>query len=399
MELKPIIIEDLKLHPVSLPLIEPLQTSFGVEAEKVAVIVEVITSDGVTGWGESPVEIWPGYGAETVGTALHILPDFIFPKLLHKTIHKPTEVQDLLKAIRGNPHTKAGVETAIWDAIAKMNKCGFADLLSVHLPGGHSPRPWAQVGVSIGIQDSLNDTFRIIQKRLDQGYERIKLKIKPGWDVSFVRDVRENFPDIMLMVDANSAYTLADSDHLKQMDEFRLMMIEQPLAYDDIYEHSLLQSHLSTPLCLDESIKNLSDLNLALEMSACEIINLKPARVGGPTMSLEIYKVCVERDVPLWIGGMLETGIGRAANVAFASLPGVSLPSDISATDRYFAEDITEPPFTLSEGARLAVPSGVGIGVEVLQDRLDKATISNAHLGVVHSPVHWIAQWCTRLYL
>ena len=373
MELQPITIDELKLHPVSIPLVEPLRTSFGVEADKVAVIVELTTSEGVTGWGESPVEIWPGYGAETVGTALHILPDFVFPKLLHRKIHSPTEVQAYLSPIRGNLHAKAGVEMAAWDAMAKVNGFRFADLLSAHLPEGHTPRQWAQVGVSIGIQESIDETCGIIQKRLDQGYQRIKIKIKPDWDVSLVRGVREKFPNISLMVDANSAYTLEDIDHLKLLDEFQLMMIEQPLAYDDIFEHSQLQRYLSTPICLDESIKNISDLNVALEMKACGIVNLKPARVGGPTMSLEIYTTCVEQEIPIWIGGMLETGIGRAANVAFASLPGVTLPSDISATDRYFAEDITEPPFTLSKNARLAVPTGLGIGVVVQSDRLIEA--------------------------
>ena len=212
-----------------------------------------------------------------------------------------------------------------------------------------------------------------IQKRLNEGYRRIKLKMQPGWDVELARGVRDALPDITLMLDANSAYTLDDAEHLKQLDQFNLLMIEQPLADDDIYEHSQLQPQLKTPICLDESIKTANDMRLALQVGAGRILNLKPARVGGFTESLELYKLCVETETPLWIGGMLETGIGRAANVAFASLPGITLPCDISATDRYFNPDISEPPFILGEDSTLVVPDGIGIGVEVQRDRLEEA--------------------------
>jgi O-succinylbenzoate synthase len=249
----------------------------------------------------------------------------------------------------------------------------LTDYFASFLPEGHESRNVATVGVSIGIQPSVEATLAIIRKRLAQGYRRIKLKIKQGWDVELAHGVRDALPDATLMLDANSDYTLADADHLTQLDEFNLLMIEQPLAYYDIYEHGKLQAQMQTPICLDESVKSANDLLLAMQVGAIKILNLKPARVGGFSESLEIYRICVENELPLWIGGMLETGIGRAANVSFASLPGVTLPCDISATDRYFDPDITEPAFVLGENSTLAVPDGTGIGVEVQRDRLEAA--------------------------
>ncbi len=372
--MRPITIQNIRLHPVSLPFVEPLRTSFGVEPFKAAVLVELTTEDGITGWGECSVETKPGYGPETIMTALHILPHFVIKRLVGKTITSPTEVPALIHAVRGSNHAKAGVEAAVWDAFAKANDMRLVDLFASYLPDNHQSRGSATVGVSIGIQPSIADTVKIIQKRLDQGYTRIKLKIQPGWDVELARGVREVFPDVMLMLDANSAYTLADADHLAQLDQYDLLMIEQPLGHEDIYEHSLLQPQIKTAVCLDESVKSANDMRLALKVGACRILNLKPARVGGFTESLEIYNICVEHEVPLWIGGMLETGVGRAANTAFASLPGVTLPSDISATDRYFNPDLTEPPFVLNADSTLTVPDGVGIGVEVQPDRLERAT-------------------------
>ena len=222
-------------------------------------------------------------------------------------------------------------------------------------------------------RDTLDEQIALIRRRVDEGYRRIKLKIAPGWDVELACAVRREFPDISLMLDANSAYTLKDAEHLKQLDQFDLLMIEQPLSYDDIYEHSQLQPQLKTPICLDESIYSAHDWKIALKLGAGKILNLKPTRVGGFTESLKLYQLCVERGNPLWIGGMLETGIGRAANVAFASLPGVTLPSDISATNRYFDPDIAEPPFILQEGSCLTVPEGIGIGVDVQRDRIAEA--------------------------
>ena len=371
--MKPITIKAIHLHCVSLPFVEPLKTSYGAEPFKSAILVEVVTDTGVIGWGESALKTKPSYGAETMAIASHIMQEFLVPKLVGQTIQQPTDVPAMFKSVRGNHHAKAGVEFAVWDAFAKANDMRLADCFVAFLPNEHNPRSHAIVGVSIGIQPSIEDTIAIIQKRLDQGYGRIKLKIAPNWDVELARAVREHFPNISLMLDANSAYTLADADYLKQLDDLHLLMIEQPLGYDDIYEHSQLQPQLNTPICLDESIYSAHDLQLMLTLNAGKILNLKPVRVGGFTESLKIYARCAEQKVPLWIGGMLETGIGRAANVAFASLPAVTLPSDISATDRYFNPDVTEPPFVLEQGSRLTVPDGLGIGVEVIQERVEEA--------------------------
>ena len=379
-----ITITDIKLHPVALPLVEKLRTSSSWNAPgsnantgalKSAIIVELHTAEGVIGWGECPAKLYPSYAYEDMGTALHVTSEFLVDPLLKQTIHSATEIPALLKGTRGHPMAKAGVEAAAWDVLAKANKMTLADLFAAHLPEGHAPRGYAPVGVSIGIQDSIEETLAIIQKRLDQGYGRIKLKIRPGWDVELAARVREVYPDILLMLDANSAYTLDDVETLKQLDVLDLLMIEQPLAYNDIYEHGKLQPQLNTRVCLDESIKTVGDTMLAVETGAAKIINLKPARVGGYTESLKIYQYCVDHDVPLWIGGLLETGVGRAANLAFASLPGVTLPCDISATDRYFDPDLTDPPFVLSEGSTIKVPDAPGIGVEVVPERLEQAAI------------------------
>lgn len=371
--MKSITIVSINLYPLHIPFLEPFVTSFGEEPFKAGVIVEVTTTDGIKGWGESPVEVYPGYGAETVVTGLHILEDFLAPKLTGLTIDHPTEVPALLAHVRGNNHAKSGLEAAIWDAYAKTNQMRLADLFASCLPSGHESRNKAVVGVSIGIMPTIEKTLEIVRKRVAQGYARIKLKIKPGWDIEVARAVRAEFPDTLLMLDANSAYTLADAGHLAQLDDLNLLMVEQPLGHDDIYDHGQLQPRLQTPICLDESVKSLHDLKLALHVGAIGVLNLKPGRVGGFTESLKIYQLCAERGLPLWIGGMLECGIGRAANVSFASLPAVTLPCDISATDRYFAQDISEPPFVLNPDSTLDVPHGYGIGVQVIGSRITES--------------------------
>lgn len=371
--MKSVTIQRIKLHLVALPLVETLKTSFGAEPYKSAIIIEAATEEGLTGWGETALKTKPSYGSETILTALHITRDFLIPKLIGQRLDSPTQAPRLFKSVRGNHHARAGIEAAVWDVMAQANEMRLADYFAAHLPAGNAPRDSAAVGVSIGIQDSMDEQLALIRKRVDEGYRRIKLKIAPGWDVELAAAVRERFPDIMLMLDANSAYTLADAERLKQLDAFDLMMIEQPLAYDDIYEHSQLQPQLRTPICLDESIHSAHDWKIATRLGAGKILNLKPTRVGGYTESLKLYRLCVENGDPLWIGGMLETGIGRAANLAFAALPGVTLPSDISATNRYFDPDIAEPPFVLQAGSRLKLPQGIGIGVEVQRDRLEAA--------------------------
>ncbi|MBE2270974.1 MAG: o-succinylbenzoate synthase [Anaerolinea sp.] len=368
-----ITVKDIQLFPIAMPFVERLRTSFGEEPFKTAIIVALHTDEGITGWGECAAEIHPGYSYETMGTAMHVLSEFLAPALLGKKITDALEVPALISSTRGHPLAKHAIEAAVWDALAKVNDQTLAQAFAAHLPAGHTSRGYANVGVSIGIKPTVEDTIAIIRQRVNEGYGRIKLKIQPGWDVELARGVRQAFPDILLMLDANSAYTLADAEHLKQLDAFNLLMLEQPLGHDDIYEHSKLQPQMSTRICLDESILSADDTRMALELGACKIINLKPARVSGYAESLEIYKVCVEHDTPLWIGGLMETGIGRAANVAFASLPGVTLPCDISATSRYFTQDLSEPPFELQPGSRLNVPSGLGIGVEVIEERVHAA--------------------------
>lgn len=371
--MKSITIKDIKLYPIAMPFVEQLKTSFGGEPLKAAIIVEVITDAGISGWGEASAAPDPGYTGETAGTAYHILHNWMNGLVLGQTIADPRDAQKLIAPIRYHEHAKHGLEGAIWDAFAKANNMRLADLFSHYLPAGHASTNSADVGVSIGLQDTDEELFAIIDKRLTQGYKRIKLKIKPGQDVNLAQSVRNRYPDIMLMLDANSAYTLEDVDHLKQLDQFNLLMIEQPLAHDDIYEHGKLATHISTPICLDESVKTANDLRLALQVGAIGILNLKPARVGGFAEALKIYEICMENELPVWIGGMLETGIGRAANVAFASLPSITLPCDISATDRYFNPDLTEPPFILNHDSTLTVPDGTGIGIEVERERLAEA--------------------------
>jgi O-succinylbenzoate synthase len=371
--MKAITIRSVTLHEIAMPFVETLRTSFGEEPFKTAVLVELHTDEDVVGWGEVSAEINPGYSSETMGTAIHVLREFLVPALVGRVIEKPTDVPTHLRAVRGHPLAKHGLEAAVWDAWAKTNDLSLASAFAVHLPPGNDSRGFARVGVSIGIKASIEDTIAVVEKRLAQGYNRIKLKIQPGWDVELARAVRQRFPEVMLMLDANSAYSLRDAEHLRQLDALNLLMIEQPLGYNDIYEHSRLQPQLQTPICLDESIHSADDLRLALDLGACRILNLKPCRVGGYTESLAIYRLCVEREIPLWIGGMMETGIGRAANLAFASLPGVTLPCDISATDRYFSPDITEPPFLLAQGSTIAVPEGAGIGVDVVYERVQSA--------------------------
>ncbi len=368
-----ITIQSIDLHTVLLPYLAPFETSFGAETDKVAVLVELMTESGAAGWGECSIELWPGYGHETAETAEHMLREFMAPAVIGATICDPREFPALIRRFRGNHHARAGLEAAVWDAFAKANDMRLTDLFALCAPEDHESEGKATVGVSIGIQPSLDATVDVVRSRLDQGYGRIKLKIKRGWDVEVARAVRAEFPDVLLMLDANSDYRLEEADHLAQLDAFDLLMIEQPLSHDDIYEHGLLQKRLKTRLCLDESVKSASDLCIALQVGAIGILNLKPARVGGFSECLEIYRICVENELPLWIGGMLETGVGRAANVALASLPAVNLPSDISATDRYFAADISEPPFVLGADSALAAPEGEGIGVEVRRDRLEEA--------------------------
>jgi O-succinylbenzoate synthase len=367
-------IDRITLHLIAMPMVEPLTTSFGGGDElRPAVLVELELRGGATGWGEVVAAWTPGYSYETIGTALHVLNDYFIPAVIGKNN------LDALHRFRGHPMAKLSMETAFWSAIAETRGVPFGDLL-----GSPERKPRATVGVSIGIQPGIDATLAVIEKRLNEGYRRIKLKIKPDWHIEMLRAVRRAYPDIMLMADANSAFTLDDLPLFKEMDDLNLLMIEQPLGHDDIYQHSKLQPHLNTPICLDESIRNVDDARLAIESGAGRIINLKPARVGGITESLKLHAFCHEAGVPLWIGGMLETGVGRVINLAIASLPGVTLPSDISATNRYYDPDITDEVFTLNtEDSTITVPTVPGLGVTVNEGRMLQA--ERAYLDAVTS--------------
>ncbi len=355
-------LERMSLFLVELPLVSPFGTSFGEERTKHALLVS-LTADGLMGWGECVAGSGPWFSSETVETARYIISEYIKPILsAHKLLEHPSDLPKLFSPIRGHPMAKAAVEAAAWDLFAKSQKKPLFQVL-----GG--VREEIPAGVSVGIQPDVPSLLSTVENFLSEGYLRIKLKIKPGWDLAPVQAVRERFSDILLSVDANAAYRFADLPTLKELDRFGLLMIEQPLGFDDLLEHARLSQELATPICLDESIDSAHRAWEALELGACRIINVKQGRVGGITEALEIHRLAMERHIPLWCGGMLETGIGRALNVHLATLPGFTLPHDISATRRYFREDIADPPFELRHG-HIPVPQRPGLGVEINWDRL-----------------------------
>ncbi|MCW8803833.1 MAG: o-succinylbenzoate synthase, partial [Ignavibacteriaceae bacterium] len=327
-----------------------------------------IDTDGITGWGECVAERTPFYTYETVQTAWHILQNFIIPSILGKNISSIDEAISLYSRVRGHMMARAGLEATLWDVFAKSKNISLSKML-----GG--TRNKIDVGVSIGIQSSPSDLIKKVEAYLEEGYKRIKIKISPGNDIQFVQALRKEFPDLLLQVDANSAYTLEHINLFKKMDDYYLLLIEQPLGYEDIYEHSKLQRELKTPICLDESIHSLDDTRAAIELDSCRIINIKPGRVGGFTESKLIHDFCASKNIPVWHGGMLESGIGRAGNVALASLPNFTLPGDISASKRYYKEDIVEPEFLVNKDGTMDVPTKSGIGVEVKEKTLEKVTI------------------------
>jgi O-succinylbenzoate synthase len=350
-----------------MELVSPFTTSMGTEYDEEHIIVRV-DSGGITGWGESVAEGTPYYSYETVQTAWHILQDFLIPSILGKDISSIAEAIAFYTRVRGHMMAKAGLEAALWDAFAKSKKVSLSKLL-----GG--TRKKIDVGVSIGIQNSEARLIKKVSGYLDEGYKRIKIKISPGNDIQFVKALRKEFPEILLQVDANSAYELKHLNIFKEMDDYILLLIEQPLGYEDIYDHSKLQHELKTPICLDESIHSLDDTRAAIELDSCRVINIKPGRVGGFTESKLIHDYCASKNIPVWHGGMLESGIGRAGNVALASLPNFTLPGDISASKRYYKEDIVEPEFKVNLDGTMDVPTKPGIGVEVNIKRLDKVTV------------------------
>ncbi|HHY74877.1 MAG TPA: o-succinylbenzoate synthase [Bacillus bacterium] len=352
MKIKEVVMRHLKMN-----MKFEFTTSFGTIRDKEFILVEAKDEDGLGGWGESVAFSTPWYTEETLKTNWHILEDFLIPSLLHKDIEHPDDLNRMFTTIRKNNMAKAALEGAIWDLYAKRCGKSLAEML-----GGKKKE--IEVGISIGIQKDSANLLNMIEKALNEGYKRIKIKIKHGMDVNIIREVRKRFPNIPLMADANSAYSLNDIEQLKMLDEFELMMIEQPLASDDIMDHAVLQKEIKTPICLDESILSCEDARKAIELGSCKIINIKIGRVGGLTEAKRIHDLCLEKGIQVWCGGMLEAGVGRAHNVALTTLANFTLPGDTSASSRYWEKDIIKPEVTVHNGL-ITVPDGPGIGYDV----------------------------------
>ncbi|WP_339250075.1 o-succinylbenzoate synthase [Sporosarcina sp. FSL W8-0480] len=365
------LIKKVTVRKMKMRMKEPFATSFGTMQDKQFLLLEVEDEMGNAGWGESVAFDAPWYTEETVETNLHMIRDFLIPILLGNEIDHPDEVSALFSPIRKNNMAKAAIEGAVWDLYAKRKGIPLAEAL-----GGNRQR--IEVGISIGIQENLERLIEKVQGYLDEGYKRIKVKIKPGADIDVIRRLREAFPNIPLMADANSAYSLDDIDLLKQLDEFDLLMIEQPLAYDDIVDHAVLQKELKTPICLDESILSLEDVRKAVEMGSTKVINVKIGRVGGLSEARRIHDYCMENGIPVWCGGMLEAGIGRAHNIALTSLPNFIFPGDTAGSSRYWEKDIIEPEVVVEDGF-ITISNAPGIGYSPDFDAIDEFTTDIWH--------------------
>jgi O-succinylbenzoate synthase len=359
-------IERAELREIPLRLKEYFEISSGGKQDR-RILLLTLHGEGHEAWGECVVGEDPGYSYETTETAWHLLTDFILPKVVGREAEGPEDVLSPVAWVRGHRMAKAAVEMAAWDLAARIDGLSLSEKL-----GGM--RKAVPVGVSIGLQRTDEALHQKVSGYLSEGYARIKIKIKPGRDVEMLAGLRQQFPEVSIMADANSAYSLSDADRLKELDALDLMMIEQPLAHDDFLEHARLQERLTTPVCLDESIESVGDVELALHLGSCRIVNIKPGRVGGLGTSRRIHDVMKAQGFPVWCGGMLESGIGRAHNVALASLEGFTLPGDISASRRYWDQDIVIPEFEISDG-RMAVPEGPGIGVEPDLERIESLTV------------------------
>ncbi|HWS86985.1 MAG TPA: o-succinylbenzoate synthase [Pyrinomonadaceae bacterium] len=368
-------IRTVELREIRLRLVHFFETSFGRTVERRIMLVRAVDADGAEGWGECTAGEGPFYSEEWIDSAWEATRLFLAPMVLGQEAEGAAAIGGLMRRARGNRMAKASVETACWDLEAK--RLGVP--LWRHLGGVRNEIP---CGVSIGIQDTPEQLLEKIEKELAAGYQRIKIKIKPGWDREVVEKVRARFPDIRLMVDANSAYTLADAPTLRALDEFDLMMIEQPLAYDDREDHAKLQRQLRTPVCLDESVRSAEDARKALELGACRIVNVKLGRVGGHAEAARVEAVCAAANVPVWCGGMLESGIGRAHNIAMATLRGFTLPGDVSASARYWAEDIIDPPVKVTPQGTIVAPARPGIGFEIKRDLVERLTVRTETLNV-----------------
>jgi O-succinylbenzoate synthase len=359
-------IERIELRRLRLPLVRFFETSFGRVSERIFLLVTVEDS-GAVGIGECVADRTPYYSPETTGTAWHVIEGFLAPLVLGRAFAHPREIVGALRLVRGHNMAKAALEMAAWDLFARQRGVSLSRLL-----GGD--RDTIDAGVSVGIQDSLAELVDRVAIERDAGYRRVKIKIKPGWDVEAVATVRNAFGDLPLMVDANAAYTIGDAAHLAVLDGFDLMMIEQPLDYDDTRDHARLQRCLRTAICLDESIHGVHAAEDAIERKACRVINIKPGRVGGHAESIRLHDLAAAHGIPVWHGGMLESGIGRAHNIHLATLPNFSLPGDVAASRRYFAPDLIDPEIVVRADGTIAVPKGPGIGVTVVPDRVAAAT-------------------------
>jgi o-succinylbenzoate synthase len=366
-------IDAILLRELHLPLVRPFETSFGITRDRRILLAE-IRSEGLTGWGECTAGERPFFSGESTDSAWQAIVNELGPMLASEPPEHGGECPRIFSQVRGNRMAKATLENAIWDLEAQREGISLSQLL-----GG--VREVIPCGVSIGIQPSIPELLQVIEKELAAGYQRIKLKCKPGWDEKVFERVRERWPKIMLSCDANSAYRLDDADRIATWDRFNLLMIEQPLWYDDFYFHRELQKKLKTAICLDECIRNRRDAQAALELGSGRIINIKVGRVGGFTEAIAIHDVAHQHGVPVWCGGMLETGIGRAQNIALSSLPNFSLPGDVSASSRYWSEDIIEPAVTVSSGGEIEVPwDKPGRGYEVDRERIDRVTVRRLRL-------------------
>lgn len=360
-------IRTITLHHIRLKLISPFVTSYGAYTDRDTILIEMADEAGTIGWGECVAFASPWYTEETVDTAWLMMQQYFIPRLLGQQLQHPNLIPQLFAHVKRHPMAKAGLETAAWDLYSKRQGQPLWKVL-----GG--TRQEIATGVAVGLQSSENELYRKIDAYLEEGYKRIKVKIKPGMDVELIRGIRERFPELPLMADANSAYGLQDIEHLQQLDEYSLMMLEQPLGADDIVDHAQLQQRMQTPICLDESLLTADDVRKALQLGSCRVVNVKIGRVGGLTEALRIHDLCAAHDVPVWCGGMLESGVGRAHGLALASLSNFRIPGDLSASSRYWEQDVVQPEITLYDG-KIRMPQSPGIGFEVNQDFVAQVTV------------------------
>lgn len=360
---EPFAIAEAEVIELALPLLAPFVTGFGATESRRVILVRLVDDEGHVGWGEAAPFDHPFYLPDTIAGAFHLIVEYALPMVLRTQIRSARDVSRVLSPIRGNGFARSAVEAAFWTLEAERTDCSLAELV-----GGSRTR--IPVGESIGIKPSIDDTLEEVGLRLSEGYRRIKLKITPGWDVGVVRAVRESFGTIPLQVDANGSYELEQAGQLALLDQYDLVCLEQPLPFDALWEHAELQKRLATPICLDESLRSPRDVRTALELGACRNVNLKPGRVGGIAASLAIHDLCLESQVPLWCGGMLESGIGRAPNIALSSLPGFTQPADMSPASVLFAEDVVNPTYEVDPDGFVAVPTESGLGFPVAEDRV-----------------------------